>query len=214
MTGLVKRYGATVAINGISFRVERGDFFGFIGANGTGKSSTPRILATFLAPDSGTARVFGQATRGEVHRLGLRHRSVHVFLFNSRGELFLQKRAVTKDTFPGCYDSSASGHLDAGESYDACAAREMEEELGLTPADAPALTPLFKLPACLETGWENVMFYTCQSDATPRPNPREIESGRFFTLAEVLAMVREDPGRFAPAFVKLLGKFGQQMGGA
>ena len=56
---MVKRYGATVAVNGISFRVERGDLFGFIGANGAGKSSTLRILATFLTPDAGTARVFG-----------------------------------------------------------------------------------------------------------------------------------------------------------
>jgi len=157
-------------------------------------------------------RVIGRAARGEVHRRGLRHRSVHVFLFNSRGELFLQKRAATKDTFPGCYDSSASGHLDVGESYDACAARELEEELGLTAADAPTLTPLFKLPAGPETGWEHVMFYTCQTDAPPRPNPREIESGRFFTLAEVLAMVQEDSSRFAPGFLKILAQFGEQMG--
>ena len=159
-------------------------------------------------------RVIGQATRGEVHRRGLRHRSVHVFLFNSHGELFLQKRAATKDTFPGCYDSSASGHLNAGESYDACAVRELEEELGVTPADAPVLTPLFKLPACIETGGEHAMFYTCQTDATPRPNPRELESGKFFTLAEVIAMVQDDPGRFAPGFVRILGKFGEQMGAA
>lgn len=157
-------------------------------------------------------RVIGRAARGEVHRRGLMHRSVHVFLFNSRGELFLQKRAATKDTFPRCHDSSASGHLDAGESYAACAARELEEELGLTPADAPALTPLFKVPACPETGWEHVMFYTCQTDAAPRPNPREIESGRFFTLAEVLAMAQDDAARFAPGFLKILAKFGEQMG--
>ena len=157
-------------------------------------------------------RVIGQATRGEVHRGGLRHRSVHVFLFNSRGELFLQKRAATKDTFPGCYDSSASGHLNTGETYDGGAVRELEEELGLTAGDVPLLTPLFKLPACLETGWEHAMFYTCQTDATPRPNPREIESGRFFTLAEVIAMVQDNPSQFAPAFLRILAKFGEQMG--
>lgn len=60
LSGLVKRYGATVAVNHVSFRVERGDLFGFIGANGAGKSSTLRVLATFLAPEAGAVRVFGR----------------------------------------------------------------------------------------------------------------------------------------------------------
>jgi isopentenyl-diphosphate delta-isomerase type 1 len=158
--------------------------------------------------------VTGRATRGEIHRRGLMHRAVHVFLFNLRGELFLQKRASTKDTFPGCYDSSAAGHLDAGESYDECARRELEEELGLCPDAAAALTPMLKLPACAEMGWEHVMFYVCQTDAAPRPNPREIEGGGFFALAEVLRMAQGEPQRFAPGFVRLLGEFGKRMGGA
>jgi len=53
--------------------------------------------------------VIGQERRPEVHRLGLRHRAAHVLVFNARGELFLQKRSMTKDTFPGAWDSSASG---------------------------------------------------------------------------------------------------------
>lgn len=65
LRGVVKRYGSTVAVNDLSFRVERGDFFGFIGANGAGKSSTLRILATFLTPDAGHARVFGHDVAAE-----------------------------------------------------------------------------------------------------------------------------------------------------
>ena len=45
--------------------------------------------------------VVGREVRREVHRLGLKHRAVHVLVFNARGELFLQKRSMTKDTFPG-----------------------------------------------------------------------------------------------------------------
>lgn len=76
-------------------------------------------------------RVIGQATRAAVHRDGLLHRSAHVFVFNSRGELFLQRRALSKDENPGVWDSSAAGHLDAGESYAEAARRELLEELGL-----------------------------------------------------------------------------------
>jgi 16S rRNA (adenine1518-N6/adenine1519-N6)-dimethyltransferase len=75
--------------------------------------------------------IVGRQSRREVHRLGLKHRAVHVVLFNGRGEIFLQKRSMKKDCFPGAWDSSASGHLDVGESYDACAVRELREELGL-----------------------------------------------------------------------------------
>src|SRR4051812_43883356 len=87
--------------------------------------------------------VIGQERRSVVHRTGLRHRAVHVLVFNSKGELFLQKRSMTKDTFPGAWDSSASGHLDTGEDYEACALRELGEELGWKPATVPK--PLFKL---------------------------------------------------------------------
>ncbi|MCX6901286.1 MAG: NUDIX domain-containing protein [Verrucomicrobia bacterium] len=154
--------------------------------------------------------VIGQATRGEVHRRGLMHRAVHIFVFNSAGQLYLQKRSQTKDKHPGCYDSSASGHHNAGEDADTCACRELREELGIE-ADTN-LTRLLKIPACAETGWEHVTFYTLQTDVQPQPNPREIESGRFFTLAEVLQMVEADSQRFAPGFIKVLRKFGEQMG--
>src|SRR3984957_10973987 len=101
--------------------------------------------------------VIGQRARREVHRLGLKHRAVHVLVFNRRGEVFLQKRSMIKDTFPGTWDSSASGHVDTGEDYDACAVRELGEELGLVIAAAPAR--LFKIPACAETGEEFCWVY-------------------------------------------------------
>ena len=94
--------------------------------------------------------VIGQKPRSEIHRLKLNHRAVHVLVFNSRGEIFLQKRSMKKDCFPGAWDSSASGHLDSGESYDACAVRELREEIGLELAAPPER--LFRVAACPETG--------------------------------------------------------------
>src|SRR5271157_2327940 len=106
--------------------------------------------------------VIGQEKRGEVHRLGLKHRAVHVLVFNRRGEVFLQKRSMKKDTFPGAWDSSSSGHLDRGEDYDACAVRELREEIGLVVAQPPAR--LFKLDACAATGWEFVWVYRWEAE--------------------------------------------------
>ena len=59
--------------------------------------------------------VIGREPRSVVHRTGLKHRAVHILVFNARGELFLQKRSMAKDCFPGAWDSSASGHLDCGD---------------------------------------------------------------------------------------------------
>ena len=81
--------------------------------------------------------VIGQRPRSEVHRLHLNHRAVHVLVFNRRGDLLLQKRSMRKDCFPGTWDSSSSGHLDQGEAYDACAVRELREEIGLEVATVP-----------------------------------------------------------------------------
>src|SRR6266705_2842483 len=106
--------------------------------------------------------VIGRATRAEVHERGLMHRAIHVLVFNSRGQVFLQKRSLRKDRQPGLWDSSASGHLDSGEDYDACAVRELREEIGL--AVAQPLERLFKIAAGEETDQEFVWVYRCQSD--------------------------------------------------
>ena len=75
---------------------------------------------------NGRDEVIGRQLRSEVHRLGLKHRATHVLVFNSRSEVFLQKRSMKKDRQPGVWDSSVSGHVDSGEDYDACAVRELK----------------------------------------------------------------------------------------
>jgi len=143
--------------------------------------------------------VIGRTTRHEIHERGLKHRAVHVLLFNLRDELFVQRRAATKDTFPRRYDSSASGHLDSGENYDACAVRELREELGLE-VHPQELVKQFKLDACQETGWEFVWVYTLRGEFTPRINPAEIEAGEFWDLARVRATIASHPNQCAPSF--------------
>src|SRR5258706_9314356 len=119
--------------------------------------------------------VVGRETRREVHRTGLKHRAVHVFVFNSRGEVFLQKRSMSKDTHPGVWDSSASGHLDSGEDYDTCAVREVHEELGFRLNCAPLR--VLKIDPCEDTGQEFVRVYKCESEGPFVLHPEEIETG-------------------------------------
>jgi isopentenyl-diphosphate delta-isomerase type 1 len=149
--------------------------------------------------------VVGRETRREVHRNGLRHRAIHVFVFNSRGEVFLQKRSMTKDTHPGVWDSSASGHLDCGEDYDACAVRELREEIGLKLNKSPQR--VFKVDACGETGQEFVWLYRSASEGPFALHPEEIELGDWFAPQRVTQWIDERPQDFAPAFVLLWKKF-------
>jgi isopentenyl-diphosphate delta-isomerase type 1 len=148
--------------------------------------------------------VIGRMPRAQVHRAGRRHRAVHVLVFNARGEVFLQKRSMTKDTFPGAWDSSASGHVDSGEDYDACAVRELREELGLGAAAPPAR--LFKIDACAATGQEFVWVYRLASEGPFVLHPEEIERGEWFTPARATELINRLPGEVASSFVLIWRK--------
>lgn len=142
--------------------------------------------------------VLHQATRAEVHRHSLRHRAVHVLVFNGAGQVFLQKRSRWKDSAPGCWDSSCSGHLDAGEAYDAAAQRELGEEIGVSVEAPPPRW--FRLLACAETGGEFIWVYRLRHEGPFRLHPAEIETGAWFEPAAVTRAITERPAEFAPAF--------------
>lgn len=154
--------------------------------------------------------VVGQAPRREVHARGWRHRAVHVLVFNARGEVFLQKRSLAKDSAPGKWDSSASGHVDSGEEYDACAVRELREEIGLVCAQRPQR--LFKIEARPETGWEFCWIYRCASEGPFVLQPEEIETGGWFSPAAVSAWIAERSEELAPSFVVVWQEFQSRQG--
>ena len=149
--------------------------------------------------------VIGRNTRREVHRLGLMHRAVHVLVFNSQGQVFLQKRSMNKDRQPGLWDSSTSGHVDSGEEYDACAVRELREEIGLRVQESPRR--LFKLAAGPETDQEHVWIYRCEAEGPFSLNPEEIELGGWFALEEVTRWMAQRPQEFASALQVIWKRF-------
>lgn len=140
----------------------------------------------------------------EAHRQALYHRSVFVLVFNPRGKLYLQKRGAGKNLYPGRFDLSATGHVQAGESREDAAARELHEELGLR---APSLTVLDAAPATRETAFEFVTLFSAgRLSAPPRPNPGEVAGGMFVDEAELAALVRDYRDWLTPAVVHFFGK--------
>ena len=150
-------------------------------------------------------QVTGTATRAEVHAQKLVHRAVHVFVFNKRGDLLLQKRSMLKDMCPGLWDSSVSGHLDSGEDYAAAAVRELEEEMGIVGKEPPE--EIARIVPGLGTGWEHVRLYRTEFDGNLRFPSAEIDSAMWFPLPEVAAWIAGHPADFAPGFLECWAKF-------
>jgi len=143
-------------------------------------------------------RVIGNAPRGQVHANNLLHRAVHLLIFNSTREVFLQLRSRRKDRHPLLWDSSAAGHVNAGEEYDQAAARELREELGI---QIP-LEKIAKLATSRRTDCEFVALYRGSHDGKLRLNPDEIEAGQFFPPSIVDGWINARPRDFAPAFLE------------
>jgi isopentenyl-diphosphate delta-isomerase type 1 len=140
-------------------------------------------------------RVVGQATRAEVHARRLLHRATHVLVFDRAGKVFLQKRSMLKDSAPGCWDSSCSGHLDRGEDYLTAAVRELREEIGVT-AEPGQLRLHLQLPPSVETGWEFVAVFSLRYEGPIVTNPAEIERGEWFAPEELSAALAQRPAEF------------------
>ncbi|HOG92490.1 MAG TPA: NUDIX domain-containing protein [Opitutaceae bacterium] len=143
-------------------------------------------------------RVVSQAPRREVHAKQLRHRAVHVLVFDEKGAVFLQKRSMGKDSCPGTWDSSCSGHLDAGEDYDAAAVRELREEIGLECAEKPERW--LRLSASENTGMEFVWIYRMQSEGPFTLNEAEISEGAWFAPDEISEGIVKNPDAYAGSF--------------
>ncbi len=141
-------------------------------------------------------KVVRLASRREIHEKGLLHRAVHIFVFDSKGSLFVQRRSSKKDTHPLKLDSSAAGHVDPGETYIQAAQRELYEELGLTST----LKEVLRVSPSIETGYEHVVLYEACSDLIPMVNTDEIVEGFFITPDELSQRMEGDAQDFVPAF--------------
>jgi len=156
--------------------------------------SDPEEIFPVVDKDGNT---IGEAPRSVCHDgiSKLLHPVVHLHLFNSTGELFLQKRAMTKDIQPGKWDTSVGGHVSPGEKIEEALFREVFEELGLKISSAHFIGKYI---------WESsrerelVNSFSVTSDETPVINPGEIDEGRYWTLDEIRSSLDKDI--FTPNF--------------
>lgn len=147
--------------------------------------------------------VLGRITRGEAHDgRKVLHPVVHLHVFNSKGQLFLQRRPHWKDIQPDRWDTAVGGHVDFGENIDEALKREVREELGIT-----GFIPQKLGHYVFESRREKELVYVNKTvyDGPIRPSSEELDGGRFFSPEEIKA--RMGQGFFTPNFESEYKKF-------
>lgn len=140
--------------------------------------------------------VIGQADRIICHSGSMiLHPVVHLHVFNSNGELFLQKRPMHKDIQPGKWDTSVGGHIDYGEEVEVALFREVREELGISDFEPRFLTKyVFESPVEREF----VYSFSTVYDGEIHPDAHELDGGRFWSIEEIKSQIGQDV--FTPNF--------------
>jgi 8-oxo-dGTP pyrophosphatase MutT (NUDIX family) len=127
--------------------------------------------------------IVGEAPRVEVRQKGLIHRVTYILLVNQQGQLLLQKRTPTKDIFPGYFDAAAGGVVTRGESYEASAVRELEEELGISDVPLHAHFDHY-FDDGFNRYWGRV--FSCQHEGPFSLQASEVESVQFVEVKRLI----------------------------
>jgi 16S rRNA (adenine1518-N6/adenine1519-N6)-dimethyltransferase len=143
--------------------------------------------------------VINTLPRREIHAGKHLHRAVHVFVRNKLGEIYLQFRSHLKDTHGLKWDSSASGHVDPGESYHDCAVREMWEEIWVEPKGD--LERIARIDASEATDLEFIEVFLGEAKGRLRIHGKEVDSGRWFSPEFIEEWIARRPQDFATGFI-------------
>lgn len=138
---------------------------------------------TLLPEVDEQGNITGTMTRAEAHS-GTKHLHpvVHLHVFNSKGDLYLQKRPDWKDIQPGKWDTAVGGHIDLGESVEQALHREVKEEIGITD-----YTPERLKHYVFESDKEKELVFVFRTvyDKPINPDKEELADGRFWSRQEI-----------------------------
>ncbi|QQS69266.1 NUDIX domain-containing protein [Candidatus Saccharibacteria bacterium] len=148
--------------------------------------------------------VIGTTTKDEAQEKGLRHRVVRITLEDSAGNILLQKRHDDKELYPGCWDTAAAGHVDAGEGYLAAAERELYEELGV-------VTQLEQINYYKSNGsydWRKLNRFTVlyrgaiPAETTLTLQEDEVADVRWISRTEIGSFIQNNPAQIADGLLE------------
>jgi 8-oxo-dGTP pyrophosphatase MutT (NUDIX family) len=172
--------------------------FQFLGLGESGMGAADEIVSIVDELNN----VVGAVARCEMRAKRLPHRSTYILVFNLQGELYVQKRTMTKDVFPGYYDVAAGGVVLAGETYEQGAERELEEEMGIRGVPLNRLFDFYfedkhtRLWGCA---------FSCVHDGEVVLQEEEVESGEFVPVSDILR--RAETELFTPDGMYVLYRY-------
>ena len=147
-------------------------------------------------------KVTGWSWRSHMRERRLIHRATFIIVFNDADQLFVQKRTLSKDIYPGYYDLTAGGVVQVDEAVEVSARRELEEELGIVKDSLDFLFEFF-YESPENNVWGSV--YQCIFNGCPVLQKEEIDFGQFQSLEDVDALIRNEP--VTPESVYLFNRY-------
>jgi isopentenyl-diphosphate delta-isomerase len=157
--------------------------------------------------------LIGQAPRSKVHKSGLLHRSTNIFLFNSKGELLIQKRSDTKDICPSKWDLSCAEHLKPKEGYADGALRGLKEELNITVESNQLKklgAPILKksdYPELDMKDYEFSQYWTLIFDGEFNIDQDEVVDAKFVSKKDLISEITSNPNNFTPWMLDAIKEF-------
>jgi isopentenyl-diphosphate delta-isomerase len=152
--------------------------------------------------------VVGQISRRDVFNSHANFRVVHIFVFNSRHDLLLQRLALTKLRHAGYWGSSVAGYLHADEEYGEAARRRIFEELGI---DQPGLELVGKTVMDDEGSRKFIEVFTTRQDGPFHYDRRHIDSVEFLPIPIICALRQSGERKFTPTFLHVLDFYEAQL---
>ena len=128
------------------------------------------------------------------------HRAFSLFLFNSKKQLLVTQRALTKKTFPGVWTNSVCGHVSPGEETLEAVKRRVEEELNIVATDVKEIAPYRYRFADVNGIVENEIcpIFIGFTHEDPKPSKSEVEAWKWVDWNEFLETIKDHPGTYSP----------------
>jgi isopentenyldiphosphate isomerase len=152
----------------------------------------------------------GGASIKEAREKGLYHRIVRIMVEDEQGRVLLQMRSSTVRAYPSCWDNSAAGHVDEGETYDQAAYRELSEEIGLnnTILEEIGTYTSSQEDGDKQTNRFNKVYKAAVEDGTDFVlQEEEVAEVRWFTIADVRAMIQGSPELVTDGLVDVFARY-------
>ncbi len=154
-------------------------------------------------------RQIGSGTREEAWGKGYYTRNIRVVLRDESGRFLSQKRSIKKNSYPGMWTVAASGHVDEGESWDAAAQRETQEEIGVSAE----MNLIGKFAFQDDTNGKKIRQLlhvyegVIDSSIEFQMEEDEVEDMKWFEIDELKKLIKTTPEQFTPSLREIIDKY-------